>query len=226
MIDILSNWTAACTASGLPESKAPNAGVTLGSFITPSSINPANWTRSYARSAYIDSLPPRPNLSIVSQATVLRFNLNDSRDKGGKLFAKSIEFAKSSSSQIGTVDIKKEVILAAGALSTPKIMMHSGVGPQDILTSAGVDVKLDLPGVGQRLQDHMVCLRLKSNLPISYIASPPTLLIDGPHYMDFESRDCRRHSCIKHYLFPYQTIQLLRQRCSCFCEHVGVIQRE
>jgi choline dehydrogenase len=45
--------------------------------------------------------------------------------------------------------------LAAGALSTPKIMFFSGVGPKDMLDTVGLPTKLDLPGVGQRLQDHM-----------------------------------------------------------------------
>ena len=59
MINIVANWTFALAGAAIPTLEAPNGGVTMGTFITPSSINPANWTRLCSRSAYIDSLPPR-----------------------------------------------------------------------------------------------------------------------------------------------------------------------
>ena len=52
--------------------------------------------------------------------------------------------------------MKKEVILAGGAVGSPHVLMLSGVGPQDVLQNAGVEVKLALPGVGKHLQDHIV----------------------------------------------------------------------
>jgi choline dehydrogenase-like flavoprotein len=59
---------------------------------------------------------------------------------------------------ITTVKARQEVILAAGAFNSPVILQRSGVGPKDLLKSAGVEVKLDLPGVGQNLQDHAATL--------------------------------------------------------------------
>ena len=47
-------------------------------------------------------------------------------------------------------------MLAGGSLGSPKILLHSGVGPKDVLDAACVPLKLELPGVGQHLQDHMV----------------------------------------------------------------------
>ncbi|KAF9523934.1 alcohol oxidase [Crepidotus variabilis] len=156
MINITANWTAACAGAGIPEQKSPNGGTTLGGFITPSSINPSNETRSYSRPAYIDSLPPRSNLHILSESTVLKFNMQSKQDKSGNYIIESVEYAKDSSQTSNTVvKINKEFILAAGALSTPKILMYSGVGPKDTLESAGISMKVELPGVGQRLQDHM-----------------------------------------------------------------------
>jgi choline dehydrogenase-like flavoprotein len=49
------------------------------------------------------------------------------------------------------------VILTGGAIGSPTILMQSGIGPRSILQAAGVQVALDLPGVGQHLQDHIVC---------------------------------------------------------------------
>lgn len=47
------------------------------------------------------------------------------------------------------------MILAGGAIGSSHVLMHSGVGPSDVLKAAGVDVTLDLPGVGQHVQDHV-----------------------------------------------------------------------
>jgi choline dehydrogenase len=156
MINISSTWTQSCATAGVPELTSPNGGVTLGSFIAPSTMNPSNLTRSYARSAYIDSLAPRPNLHILTEYTVLKINFAPQTDPAGNKIAKNVEFGKSRGLSSKTVDIKKELVLAAGALSSPKILLMSGVGPKDVLEGVGIKVEVPLPGVGQRLQDHMV----------------------------------------------------------------------
>jgi len=158
IIDVVGNWTSSLETAGVPKLTNPNGGVTLGGFITPSSINPTNWTRSYSRSAYIDSFPPRSNLHILPQATVVRLVVNDEKDSSGNLYVTSVEYASDAAAVRKTVKINKEVILAGGALGSPKILMHSGIGPKDVLDAAGVPMKLELPGVGQNLQDHPVSI--------------------------------------------------------------------
>jgi choline dehydrogenase len=54
-----------------------------------------------------------------------------------------------------TARARAEVILASGAIGSPQLLQHSGIGPAKVLQSAGVPVRLDLPGVGQNLQDHL-----------------------------------------------------------------------
>lgn len=49
---------------------------------------------------------------------------------------------------------KREVILAAGSVFTPRILQLSGIGPADVLKAAGIKVKKDLASVGANLQDH------------------------------------------------------------------------
>lgn len=57
---------------------------------------------------------------------------------------------------VSIVRARKEIVLAAGALHSPVILQRSGIGPKDLLKDAGIDVKVDLPGVGMNLQDHPV----------------------------------------------------------------------
>src|SRR5262249_18992968 len=52
-----------------------------------------------------------------------------------------------------TVHASREVILAGGAFNTPQLLMLSGVGPRKVLERHGLEVRVDLPGVGQNLQD-------------------------------------------------------------------------
>lgn len=157
MINITANWTQSLVGAGISELTSPNGGTNIGGFITPSSINPSNWTRSYSRPAYIDSLPPRPNLHILSSANVNKFILGNEKDKSGNLYATQVEFGLGDKGSGGTksVNVRREVVLAGGALGSPKILLHSGVGPKDVLDGAGVTQKLELPGVGQHLQDHL-----------------------------------------------------------------------
>lgn len=155
------NWTTALDQAGVPPLQEPNGGITLGGFISPSSINPRNHTRSYSRSAYIDSLPPRDNLHILPQATVTKIGFADKEranvdDEKDQFIANSVEFGDDADGVRFVVGVNREVLLAGGPLGSPKVLMHSGVGPKDVLDSIGIDVVNALPGVGQHLQDHLV----------------------------------------------------------------------
>jgi len=118
------------------------------------SINPTNWTRSYSKSAYIDPLPPRKNLDIMVSATVTRIVFGD-KNSAGNVIASAVEFATSANGAKKVVKVNKEVIVTGGALGSPNMLMHSGVGPKDVLDAAGVPLVVELPGVGQHLQDHL-----------------------------------------------------------------------
>ncbi|RDX41576.1 hypothetical protein OH76DRAFT_1327691, partial [Lentinus brumalis] len=71
-LPVVGNWTQTLGSIGVAVNDDAYNGDTYGAFIATSSINPSNWTRSYARSAYIDSLPLRANLAILPNATVTR----------------------------------------------------------------------------------------------------------------------------------------------------------
>lgn len=157
MMQPVGNWTSSLSAIGVPPLANPNNGSILGAFVTPSTINPTNWTRSYARSAYISPLPPSDNLHILPQATVTRLLFRKKATSDGWI-ADAVEFARDAPSTRKSIQVRKEVILSAGTIGTPKILMLSGFGSQDVLSNADVDVIEKLPGVGQRLQDHLVSI--------------------------------------------------------------------
>lgn len=68
-----------------------------------------------------------------------------------------------------TVRVTQEVVVCAGAFNSPQLLMLSGIGPQNHLEELGIDVVMDLPGVGQNLQDHMM-------VPVSYHVTQPVTL--------------------------------------------------
>lgn len=65
-----------------------------------------------------------------------------------------LQFSHSRSSSRVNVTCSREVILAAGAIFSPTILQLSGIGPEDVLKSLNVPVRVSLPGVGANLQDH------------------------------------------------------------------------
>lgn len=64
------------------------------------------------------------------------------------------QFSHSSTSPRANVTCSREVILAAGAIFSPTILQLSGIGPEDVLKSLNIPIRVDLPGVGANLQDH------------------------------------------------------------------------
>ncbi|KAI1796681.1 GMC oxidoreductase [Ganoderma leucocontextum] len=153
MLPVVGNWTTALANIGVDVSQDAYNGDAWGAYVASSSINPSNWTRSYARSAYIDPLAPRSNLAILPNATVTRIIFDTSNAKN--LTATGVEWASADGASKQTINVKKEVILAGGTVGSPQVLQLSGVGPSDVLKAAGVDTLLDLPGVGQHLQDHL-----------------------------------------------------------------------
>lgn len=96
--------------------------------------------------AYLSDASSRPNLDVCLESHVLRILFND------KKIATGVEFK--SSGNYYSVSVSKEIILSAGAINTPQILMLSGIGPKDHLEMHGINVIVNAPGVGQNLQDH------------------------------------------------------------------------
>ncbi|RDB23961.1 Versicolorin B synthase [Hypsizygus marmoreus] len=131
--------------------KDPYGGDITGTWIASANLDSKTWTRSYAATAYLLPYQNRPNLIVLPQALVARVLFADNV-AGGELTATGIEF--SHEGKIHVVHARKEVILSAGTVKSPQILELSGIGRPNILSDIGVDIKVQLPGVGENLQDH------------------------------------------------------------------------
>lgn len=148
-------WDLALGNMDVPPAKNTYGGMNAGGYIATSSINPANWTRSYSRTGYLDAIPPRPNYDVLANAHVTRI-MFDSKSPKNNATANAVEYSQDGGATKKTVKVNKEVIVASGSIGSPAVLLYSGIGPKDVLDDAGVDVVVELPGVGQNLQDHLL----------------------------------------------------------------------
>jgi choline dehydrogenase len=116
--------------------------------------------RCSAAVAYLHPARTRPNLTVITRALAARLLLERGRAAG-------IEFVRGGSLQ--QVRARRELLLAAGAIGSPQLLLLSGIGDPQGLEAAGVRVEVALPGVGRNLQDHLdFCTLHKCRQPITY----------------------------------------------------------
>jgi len=104
--------------------------------------------RSSASTGFLDPVRSRPNLGVALQAQVLRIVVEAGRATG-------VDVVRRGSRSPGRIRARREIVLSAGAIGSPKLLMQSGIGPADHLQAVGVPVVSDLRGVGSNLQDHL-----------------------------------------------------------------------
>jgi choline dehydrogenase len=112
--------------------------------------------------AYLREAEARPNLTVLVNARATRVLFDGRRAVGVRYF---------DGARYVDVMANREVILAAGALGSPQLLLLSGVGPRAELEQHGVAVVHELPGVGRNLQDHldaMVSVRSRTRLGFSF----------------------------------------------------------
>jgi len=102
--------------------------------------------RCSSAAAYIKPVLDRENLTVQTRAHVTEIRFDGDRAVGVTYEQDGVEH---------TPDVTGEIVLSAGAFNSPQLLMLSGVGPADHLEEHGIDVRVDLPGVGQNLQDHL-----------------------------------------------------------------------
>ena len=109
-------------------------------------VTQKNGRRFSAADAYLRPAMSRPNLKLRTRATVLGLELEGERVVGVRL--------RKGRSGVEVVRARGEVLLSAGAIGSPQLLLLSGIGPADELRAAGVQARHELPGVGRNLQDH------------------------------------------------------------------------
>jgi choline dehydrogenase-like flavoprotein len=143
---ILDAFSEAAVQSGVPQSDDFNSGDNLG--VGYFEVNQRNGWRWNSSKAFLRGVKSRANLTVRTGAEVTRLLLEDA----GGLSCVGVEIReKDRQITLGA----GEVILSAGAINSPKILQLSGIGPAAHLQSVGIEVKQDLPGVGDNLQDHL-----------------------------------------------------------------------
>ena len=145
-------WIDGLESVGFPKTD-PLSGNFGGPNIAPESIDPKTKQRSYAANAYLDPIRSRPNLIIQTETTVTKVLL-EKPSSAGDAVARGVQLTtKDGSSQ--TVRVRKEIIISAGAINSPRLLELSGIGRSDLLQRLGINVVVDNPHVGENLQNHL-----------------------------------------------------------------------
>lgn len=142
----------ACAQVGLPTTPF-NTGRTV--------VRGANWfqvnaepdgTRSSASTAYLHPIMgKRPNLTVMTGHRAEKLTIDTA---GARPRATGVRLRTPDQRRSVDVVARRETVLSAGAIDSPKLLMLSGIGPAEHLRSVGVEVLVDAPGVGENLQDH------------------------------------------------------------------------
>jgi len=106
-----------------------------------------NGRRWSAADAFLRPSLKRPNLTLLSRATVLGLEFSGERVTG-------VRYAKGRGAATAIATAGREVILSAGAIGSPQLLLLSGIGPPGQLEQLGIEPRVPLPGVGENLQDH------------------------------------------------------------------------
>ncbi len=129
----------ACAAAGIPNIADYNGPEQDGASMFQ--VTQRNGRRWSTADAFLRPALKRPNLEVRTKTTVLGLELDRQIARGVRL-------------SDTTVKAEREVLLCAGAIGSPQLLLLSGIGPADELRTAGVEVRHDLHGVGRNLQDH------------------------------------------------------------------------
>ncbi|KAJ3517011.1 hypothetical protein NLJ89_g768 [Agrocybe chaxingu] len=128
-----------------------NSGNNIGMGFTQATIG--NGQRSSSAVSYLaPRYIRRPNLHVLLHAQVAR--VISSKNTGGKPTFRTVEFTDGVGGPTIRVTARREVVLSAGSVGTPHILLNSGIGDKDELASVGVASTLHLPSVGRNLSDH------------------------------------------------------------------------
>lgn len=147
--EILDAWRDAAASCGIPKIAEFNRGDNFGNAYFQ--MNQRSGRRWSATKAFLRDALKRDNLTVMTGQTVTSLELDDKADVPQ---ATGVHM-RSDAGVESTVRANAEVILAAGAIASPQLLQLSGIGAKSIIKSLGLQQRLELPGVGENLQDHL-----------------------------------------------------------------------
>ena len=146
--EILDVWREAAQECGIPKIDEFNRGDNFRNAYFQ--MNQRSGKRWSATRAFLDDIRQRPNLTVLTEATVEALTL-EQNDSG--LAATGVQVLHGG--QRRQITARNEVLLAAGAIASPQLLQLSGIGTADALKAHDIPIKHALNGVGQNLQDHL-----------------------------------------------------------------------
>ena len=147
------SWIPTMNNLGVALNRESLGGNPLGVMYQPSNVDSATYNRSYAANGYLPKAGS--NLQVLTGKRVVKINFKRS---GRSQVATGVTL------QDGTViKASEEVVLSAGSIQSPGLLELSGIGQSSVLDAAGITQLIDLPGVGENLQDH---LRIQSSFQL------------------------------------------------------------
>jgi choline dehydrogenase len=174
---VLDAYMDAAAETGLPRLHDYNGGGGKEGFALFETTIRGGKRWSSAR-AFLDPVRNRPNIGIVTDATVERIVFDGKR-------ARSVAYRTNGVARTATA--AGEVILAAGAFGSPQLLQLSGVGPGALLQEHGVELVQELPGVGENLHDHWmlrILHRLENAATLnSWLKTPVRKAVLGARYL-------------------------------------------
>lgn len=156
---ILDAWQAAAAQKGIAPIDEFNRGDNAGSAYFH--VNQRRGRRWSMADAFLHPVAHRPNLTVYTETQALRLLMDDQVQQGQRRGAWTTAQHRATGVRLlkggQTIDVRarREVILTAGAIGSPHLMQASGLGPAGLLAQHHVPVAVDLPGVGENLQDHL-----------------------------------------------------------------------
>ncbi len=122
--------------------------------ISPVALTMKNDIRVSTNDAYLEPARDRPNLEIIGETLVDRVEFEGGRAAGVRVQFASHTAGRRSQGGAQTIFHGKEILLCAGAVYSPALLMRSGIGPAQALRALGITPVADLPGVGENVLDH------------------------------------------------------------------------
>lgn len=141
---LVQSYLAAWNALGVPRIPDHSGGEMLGT--TPNSLTIRDGARVTVADVYLDPVQDRPNLTVITRATVHRLLVDDDRVVGTEYEVDG---------RLERIDAGT-VILSAGSIADPLLLMRSGIGDPAVLADAGVPTLIESVGVGRNLHDHLL----------------------------------------------------------------------